>query len=187
MKRGFLILHGLNGSPPGHWQFWLAQQLTLKGEYVRFPDLPEKFSPQLDNWLEVLQNEFTRFDPDCKITVISHSLACALWLHAAYRYVVPEVHRLFLVAPPWLDETNLPIHSFLPPPVDQKSLHSSAREIKLVYTMADPVCPKTARAVFESKLELDGICLPDEAGISIWTAVMAFGRKCWIGVWQTTT
>jgi predicted alpha/beta hydrolase family esterase len=68
------------------------------------------------------------------------------------------------VAPPWLDETNLPIHSFLPPPLDRKSLSASAGNIKLIYSLADPVCPKTARVVFETSLALNGICLPEEAG-----------------------
>lgn len=66
MKPGFLIMHGWNGSPPGHWQYWLVQELRKKGE--------------------------------------------------------------------------------------------------LVHSLADPVCPKTSRELFEKPLELPGICLPDEAG-----------------------
>jgi predicted alpha/beta hydrolase family esterase len=164
MTRGYLILHGWNGSPPGHWQFWLAQELASRQEVVRFPNLPNKTSPLLNDWLIALQNEFPYFDKDCKITVICHSLAVPLWLHASFRNLVPKVHRLFLVAPPWLDETDLPIHSFLPPPIDRESLHSSAQCIKLIYSMVDPVCPKSARVVYEHPLELESIRLPDAAG-----------------------
>ena len=37
----FLILHGWQGSGPGHWQTWLAGRLRDRGERVSYPELPE--------------------------------------------------------------------------------------------------------------------------------------------------
>ena len=38
--RSFLILHGHQGSGPGHWQTWLAARLRADDERVAYPDLP---------------------------------------------------------------------------------------------------------------------------------------------------
>ena len=37
----FLILHGLEGSGPEHWQSWVAGRLRARGHQVAYPDLPD--------------------------------------------------------------------------------------------------------------------------------------------------
>src|SRR3954447_15232415 len=77
----YLILHGYQGSGPGHWQSWLAGRLRSGEATVRFPDLPDADAPRLETWLEALERELDSFgDPP---TVICHSLACLLWMHHA--------------------------------------------------------------------------------------------------------
>src|SRR6185295_10450351 len=55
--RSFLILHGLEGSGPGHWQTWLAARLRADGERVAYPDLPDADMPSLHAWRETLTGE----------------------------------------------------------------------------------------------------------------------------------
>jgi len=43
-----VILHGLDGNGPEHWQVWLTAQLTEAGREVRNPDLPDAAAPSLD-------------------------------------------------------------------------------------------------------------------------------------------
>ncbi len=50
----FLILHGLEGSGPGHWQPWLAERLAARGLEVEFPGLPDPSDPDPDAWLDAL-------------------------------------------------------------------------------------------------------------------------------------
>jgi hypothetical protein len=38
-RPSYLILHGYQGSGPGHWQAWLAGRLQATDALVRFPDL----------------------------------------------------------------------------------------------------------------------------------------------------
>ena len=43
----YLILHGYQGSGPGHWQTWLAGRLRAGDAVVHYPDLPDADRPQL--------------------------------------------------------------------------------------------------------------------------------------------
>ena len=45
-----LVLHGWQGSGPGHWQRWLASELRAGGHHVGFPELPECDVPCPDQW-----------------------------------------------------------------------------------------------------------------------------------------
>jgi len=55
----FLILHGWQGSGPGHWQTWLAGRLRDRGERVSYPELPEPDTPRLERWREALELELS--------------------------------------------------------------------------------------------------------------------------------
>ena len=41
MSGNVLIVHGLGGSGPDHWQTWLASRLAARGVSVSYPDLPD--------------------------------------------------------------------------------------------------------------------------------------------------
>src|SRR4051812_26368595 len=93
----FLILHGYEGSGPGHWQHWLADRLERGGADVAFPDLPDADAPDLAAWRDALDAELGALGEEP--VVVCHSLGCLLWLHhvaAGGR----RAGRLLLVAPP---------------------------------------------------------------------------------------
>ena len=50
-----MILHGLDGNEPEHWQTWLAEQLRAAGREVRYPELPDATQPERLAWLDVLR------------------------------------------------------------------------------------------------------------------------------------
>src|SRR5215211_509479 len=99
--RPVLILHGLEGSGPDHWQTWLAERLRARGERVSYPDLPEPFDPQPDEWLDALERELDTLDEP---VVLCHSLACLLWLRFAQNAEQRKAERVLLVAPPRRDD-----------------------------------------------------------------------------------
>ncbi len=102
MTMSFLILHGIgNHRPPGHWQFLLAAQIVEGGHEVRYPALPEPDAPQLERWLDVLDEELAALGGEQRV-VVCHSLACLLWFRAAERglWAGGAVDRLLLVSPP---------------------------------------------------------------------------------------
>src|SRR6185295_13122980 len=78
--RSFLILHGLEGSGPGHWQTWLTARLRADTERVAYPDLPDADMPSLHSWRGALDGELAA-QPDVETVVVCHSLACLLYLH----------------------------------------------------------------------------------------------------------
>jgi predicted alpha/beta hydrolase family esterase len=132
----FLILHGLGGSGPQHWQTWLAQRLPD----VRYPLLPDADAPSLDAWLAALRGELAAL-PAAETTVLCHSLGCLLWLHHAAAGGAP-VARVLLVAPTQPDEDQPESPGFRPTPL----VATGARETLLVCSRTDPYCrPSTSR------------------------------------------
>lgn len=182
-RRAFLVLHGWqNHRPAGHWHHWLAGRLTELGQEVDYPQLPDADHPDLDRWLTELR---TRLDPlhatGRDVTVICHSLACALWLHAAARDAVhAPVHRVLLVAPPsasFLHE-NPEVAAFVPPLLTPADLAGVAAHTRVVASDNDPVCPEGALAAYGTPLGLSvdilqgaGHVTPD-SGYGPWPSVL---------------
>jgi predicted alpha/beta hydrolase family esterase len=172
---GFLILHGLSGSGPGHWQRWLAERLREAGEDVRFPDLPEPDAPQLDAWLDALQAE--RGDGD---VVVCHSLACCLWLHHRAGDG-PPAERVLFVSPPGADAGVPEIAGFFPVPIDP----ALAAGVHLVCSDNDPYCPRGAKAEYAEPLRIEAEIVPGaghinaDAGFGEWPGALrwCYGAK----------
>lgn len=116
MLTGFLLLHGYGGTHPEHWQGYLANLLKEKGQKVLFPELPNSDHPQLDEWMEYLENELKDVNPDT-LVVAAHSLGCSLWLHYIARHPDVRTRKVFLVSPPLNDCGVVEIASFFPLPV----------------------------------------------------------------------
>ena len=54
MSTSYLLLHGLGGSGPEHWQTWLSTQLVERGQRVYYPQFPDHDEPSLAIWLQEL-------------------------------------------------------------------------------------------------------------------------------------
>jgi predicted alpha/beta hydrolase family esterase len=150
MPGAFLILHGLEGSGPEHWQSWLAARLRARGLEVAYPSLPEPDSPRLERWLDALDAELADL-PAAKTTVLCHSLGSLLWLHHAARRPSQQVARALLVAPPQPDDEDAQSIGFRPTPLDREGVAAAARESRLVCSTNDPWCPpETSRRIGEA-------------------------------------
>jgi uncharacterized protein len=166
--RSFLILHGLQGSGPGHWQTWLAARLRADNERVAYPDLPDAELPSLAAWREKLDGELAALPGAC--VVVCHSLACLLWLHHIAEGGTPA-ERALLVAPPSESSGVAEIAGFFPVP--QPALGRGAR---LVCSDDDPYCPEGAANVYAGLgIPIDVIPgkghMNKDAGYGPWPAV----------------
>ena len=149
----FLVLHGWQGSGPGHWQTWLAERLRTRGESVCYPELPEPDAPRLDRWLEALELEMARL-PDAPV-VVCHSLACVLWLQYAHAGAVgAHAERALLVSPP-SPSAELPgVEGFFPLAVEPAAAARAAGSTLIVASDDDPYCVEGAERLYGEPLEL---------------------------------
>jgi predicted alpha/beta hydrolase family esterase len=169
--RNFLILHGLMGSGPGHWQTWLTARLRAAGERVAYPDLPDADMPSLPAWRSALDGELAAL-PEGERIVVCHSLSCLLWLH----HVADggeQAGRVLLVAPPSESAEVPQIAEFFPAPLPALSA------ARLVCGDDDPYCPEGADTVYGPlEIPVDVIArgghLNPEAGYGAWPAVEAW-------------
>jgi uncharacterized protein len=152
-SRSYLILHGLAGSGPGHWQTWLAARLKADAERVAYPDLPDPDLPSPDAWRGVLEGELAAL-PAGETIVICHSLACLLWLHHVADGGA-QADRLLLVAPPSESAGLQEIEAFFPAP-----LPALAGGARLVCSDDDPYCPEGAATLYGERLGIPTDVLP---------------------------
>ena len=161
----FLILHGLGGSGPGHWQSWLNERLRAAGHDVWYPSLPDPDHPDLGAWLETVR---VNRAPEGGEVVLAHSLGCLLWLHHRGGGG-PPAQRALLVAPPGPSAAReVPeIAGFFPLPV------TGDDGARWVTSDDDPYCPEGAKKLFTGPfdvLEGAGHVNPD-SGYGPWPSV----------------
>ena len=110
-----VIVHGYDGSGPGHWQRWLETELRQNGVPVLLPELPDPTAPRKDVWVAALADVVTTAN-GAPVTFVCHSLGCWAVDHLLAERGPLPIHGALLVAPPspWL--LFEPVESFLPPP-----------------------------------------------------------------------
>ena len=168
-----LILHGLEGSGPDHWQTWLAERLRARGEQVRYPDLPKPFDPRPEEWLAALERELEGMEG---AVVLCHSLACLLWLRFAAGASDRCAEHVLLVAPPRRDDLP-PVARFHPDGVSPADVQRVAGETLIVCSDNDPYCPPGAVTTYAEPLDIPAHVISGaghintEAGFGEWPAV----------------
>jgi predicted alpha/beta hydrolase family esterase len=163
-EQTFIILHGLDGSPQGHWQPWLANALEKDGQRVIAPEFPNPNRPDLVEWILRLHDQLVQTGPGA--TIIAHSLGAYLWLHYASRQGAIPARRVLLVAPPGIPEVRRSrriVHGFQTP-LSAPRIRSAGREILLVGTHRDPYCRRGFVETYAQPLQLPFIPLEDTAG-----------------------
>lgn len=183
-----LILHGLGGSGPTHWQNWLAGELAHHGGSVDLPQFSAPDAPELPVWLAELRSHLAAMPESGAVerVVVAHSLAGLLWLHHAAGQFdeALRVDRVLLVAPPAPDFADEPLISgFLHPVLDPTAVRRAAVSTRLVVGEGDPYCTLTqAKALAEAlRIDLDvivgGAHLNVDAGYGPWPAALKWVRS----------
>ena|ERR1700687_1439675 len=110
-----VIVHGYDGSGPGHWQRWLQAELRRRDVPVVFPDLPDPTAPRKELWVAAL-DRIVAASGGAPLTFVCHSLGCWAVDHLLAERAPRAVHAALLVAPPSPFLMFEPVESFLPPP-----------------------------------------------------------------------
>ncbi|HEY6476667.1 MAG TPA: alpha/beta fold hydrolase [Polyangia bacterium] len=97
-----LILPGLGGSGPGHWQ---TRWQDVHPRYLRI-EQRDWDHPRREDWLAALDAALAAADGP--VALVAHSLGCALVAHAASRPSATVVAAALLVAPADVDS---PVHT----------------------------------------------------------------------------
>ncbi|WP_052723816.1 RBBP9/YdeN family alpha/beta hydrolase [Paenibacillus wulumuqiensis] len=158
MSTSYLLLHGLGGSGPEHWQTWLCQQLIERGHRVYYPRFPDHDLPSKEVWLGELNELMASIPQEEELIVLTHSLGCLLWLHYAANESVRRVRQAVLVCPPAADTTLEEISSFFPlPPAEQITL--AAEDALIIQSSNDEYC-SPVQTLFYQQLGVPVLLLP---------------------------
>lgn len=99
-RRSLIIVPGLGGSGPDHWQSWLERQIPGA---ARISDVDWE-RPQLSLWMDRLRSSIRRQPGGI---VVAHSLGCALVAHVARAFPDLPVGGALLVAPADIDASPI--------------------------------------------------------------------------------
>lgn len=180
-----LMLHGLHGSDPTHWQHWLAGELANHGGLVDLPELPDPGEPQLDVWLRATREHLAAAPREGERVVVAHSLGCLLWLHHSAGEFDPalRVDRVLLVAPPHPSTPEPLIAGFLPPPLDPDALRRAAGSTRMVVGVGDEYISVEQARELAAALRIDLDVIPDGGHLNVaanygsWPAVLKWVRS----------
>jgi uncharacterized protein len=164
-QNSFLIIHGLGGSGPDHWQTWLAHELIQRNHHVCYPTFSNFDSPNKTVWLEELSDSMKAIPENNNLTVITHSLGCLLWFQYARSQNKRIAKQVILVAPPSPEIVLSEAKSFYPVPLDGNHLKRTAEEILFVQSSNDPYC-STVDSKNYVNLGLPSITIPNAGHIN---------------------
>lgn len=160
-----LIIHGYDGSGPGHWQRWLAGELQQRGVPVSMPDLPDAQHPSRDRWVAELRGAIdTAAAP---VTAVCHSLGCWALDHLIAERGCDGLHAALLVAPPSPFLLFDPVESFLPPPRDCDAWRPLADRALVVGSDDDEFTSHSEFVEISNRLGLPFHFLPGAGHINI--------------------
>jgi uncharacterized protein len=172
----FLIVHGLGGSGPDHWQTWLAQELRQKNYHVCYPTFTEFDSPNKEVWLKELTAAIQTIPENQQLIVVTHSLGCLLWMHYAALNNKRIAKRVILVAPPSPEIVLQEATSFYPVPLEQRNLSKTGEETLFVHSSNDPYCHQQHRERYMN-MGVPSIIFPRMGHIN---AKSGHGKWSWI-------
>ena len=163
-KKEFIIIHGLNGSPKGHWQDFLYEDLKELGENVFFPQFSNNGNPNLNLWLEQLHKLEKHINENT--VVIAHSMGVILWLNYLNKYKKTRILNTILVAPPSNDflKSNKTTNSFSNFILDKDLFHDSTNKSLLIASTNDEYCTETAKKAFSDILNINYLELLADSG-----------------------
>lgn len=162
----FLIIHGLGGSGPDHWQSWLAKELKQRSHHVVYPTFSNFSRPEKEVWLKELASALESVPKDHALIVITHSLGGILWQHFAASRNQKIADQVILVAPPSPTVTIPSAKSFFPVPLSRKNLARTADETLFIHSTNDPYCSMDD-AKHYLQLSLPNMILPDMGHINV--------------------
>jgi uncharacterized protein len=178
-----VVVPGWNGSGPGHWQAWLADQLQQAEREVRWPAFADVDHPVLGEWLADLQAALDGLSDD-GFDVVAHSLGAVLWLHhVSAPGDAPRPARVALVAPPTPATAIAEVAAFFPPPLDVDTVRRGADGTVLVAGSDDPFLPEGIADAYGRPLKMATTVVPDaghlntESGYGEWPAMLDWCRR----------
>ncbi|MGP4016312.1 RBBP9/YdeN family alpha/beta hydrolase [Saccharopolyspora sp. 5N708] len=175
-----LLIHGMTGSGPWHWQQWLAGQLREQGARVDLPTLPDPDRPVVQRWLPALREHLEAVPREAELVVAGHACGAALWLHHAATIAgrARRADRVLLVAPPAPDWQHPDAQDITPYPIDAAALRRAAGITRLVVGTGDPYLSMYRAHGLAEELQvemdviLDGEHLNTDAGYGPWPSLL---------------
>lgn len=182
VSRSFLILHGLGGSGPDHWQTWLYHELIKYGEQAYYPDFPEPDHPIKNDWLERLHMILSEIPEEDELIVVAHSLACILWFHYATSSPKRKANKAILVSPPSLHTNFDAVNTFFPLPTRLSDSSKGAEKTVIIQSSNDPYCC-VEDTIYYQDLGIPHVTLPKmghintESGQGPWQLILDLSLK----------
>lgn len=149
-----ILVHGFASSPAMYWFPWLKEELEKAGHRVEAPQMPDPFTPMIEEWVPFLSKVVG--EPDEDTIFIGHSIGC----QAIIRYLetLPEGKKVggaifvapFIVLPDLEKEVVKP---WVQTPIDFDKVGRILPRSTAIFSEDDPLIPLENKNHFENKLK----------------------------------
>ncbi len=160
MPKRIIIVHGFASSPKMYWFPWLKKELEKAGHKVEAPQMPDPFTPVIEEWIPFLSKVVGI--PDENTFFIGHSIGC----QAIIRYLetLPAETRVggaifvapFIVLPELEKDVVKP---WVQTPIDFEKVKRILPRSTAIFSEDDPLIPIENKKHFENKLNSKVISL----------------------------
>lgn len=140
MKKKLYIIHGYNAYPQKHWFPWLKAQMQHKMT-VEILAMPHASAPQLNEWLQHIQQIVENVDDDTYF--VAHSLGTAALLNYLHNYKnLQALGGMILVSGFGEPVPNLPeLNEFTATPFNFAKISSVAKKCAVIAAKNDAIVP----------------------------------------------
>lgn len=172
MKRVFII-HGWGGNPNEGWLVWLGKELKSRGFEVFIPEMPNTWSPKINEWVNKLTEVVGK--SDSQTYFVGHSIGC----QAVMRYLeqLSESQKAggaifvagwFNLTDETWDETYTKeiADEWIHVPINFKAIKERVNKLILVNSDNDPYVPISDAELFKKRFNIDIIMLENKGHIT---------------------
>ncbi|MEA3430485.1 MAG: alpha/beta hydrolase [Nanoarchaeota archaeon] len=156
------IIHGWSGHPEEAWFPWLKNKLEEKGHEVQVPQMPNKDTPNIEEWVNFLKKHV---QPDENTFFIGHSIGCQTIMRYIVDLNIKIGGALFvagffnLIEGSMGDEEQQIAKPWLETPINTDKIKQNCKKIVTIFSDNDPYVPVSDSKIFKNKLEAETLIL----------------------------
>ena len=154
MKKVYII-HGWGANSKSDWIPWLKKELEGQKFEVLTPDMPNTDEPNIEKWVEKLNELLLNVDDNC--VLIGHSIGCQAIMRFLEGMGEKKINKSIFVAP-WFNLKGLEKEEWsiakpwIETRIDFEKVKKSSKEIIALFSNNDPVVPVEDEVLFREKL-----------------------------------
>ena len=160
MQKRLIVVHGYTGNPDENWFPWLKKAAEAAGFSVHIPAMPDPHHPNLEAWLNTLDEVIGAFDENTYL--VGHSLGCAAILRYAEQLPAGQICGGAVLVASFAGPLELSsVNSFVEGAWNDAAIRAHFANITLISSDNDPYIPFALAQSMQERLQAKLVVIPN--------------------------